>query len=148
MSGTVHSIYVASHRGDAQHEVPDARLTIAVGLEGDRHANSGVVTLIELEKILDFNERTGIEITAGEPRRNIVTQGIELNDLVGKQFWVGDVLLEAFELCEPCASLGKRLATDSVSGAEVVKAFAHSAGIRAFVRGTGEISPGALIAES
>ncbi len=121
---------------------------MAVGLEGDRHAGTGVVTLIEREKILEFNDRTGLDISLGQTRRNIITQGIELNDLVGKQFWVGDVLLEGFELCEPCASLGARLATDTVSGADVVKAFAHKAGIRAFVRGTGEITPGTPIAES
>jgi MOSC domain-containing protein YiiM len=148
MSGTIHSIYIASNRGDAAHEADSARLTEAIGLEGDRHANSGVVTLIELEEILEFNNRTGLEITAGESRRNIVTQGIRLNDLVGKQFWVGDILLEGFELCEPCATLGRRLSTDRVSGADVVKAFTHNAGIRAFVRGTGEIAPGTSIAES
>ena len=148
MIGAIHSIYVASNHGDEQNEVTDARLTVAVGLEGDRHANSGVVTLIELEAILEFNTRTGLEITAGQARRNIVTQGISLNGLVGKQFWVGDILLEGFELCEPCASLGKRLATDRVSGEAVVKAFVHSAGIRAFVRGTGTVTPGNPIAES
>ena len=148
MSGTIHSIYIASHRGDEQTEINSGRLTIAVGLEGDRHANTGVVTLIELEEILEFNTRTGLELTAGQPRRNLVTQGIALNPLVGKQFWVGDVLLEGFELCEPCATLGTRLATDNVSKADVVKAFKHTAGIRAFVRGTGEIAPGTLITES
>lgn len=148
MSGTIHSIYIANNRGDEQTEANTARLTVAVGLEGDRHAGTGVVTLIELEKILDFNDSTGLDITAGQARRNIITQGIELNDLVGKQFWLGDVLLEGYELCEPCASLGARLASDKVSAAEVVQAFAHKAGIRAFVRGTGEIAPGTDIAES
>jgi len=148
MSGTIHSIYIANNRGDEQTEVNTARLTEAVGLEGDRHAGTGVVTLIELEKILEFNDDTGLDITVGQSRRNIITQGIELNDLVGKQFWIGDILLEGFELCEPCATLGKRLATDKVNAANVVKAFAHKAGIRAFVRGTGEIAPGTAIAES
>ena len=49
--GTIHSIYIANNRGDVQTEVNTARLTVAVGLEGDRHAGTGVVTLIELEKI-------------------------------------------------------------------------------------------------
>lgn len=148
MTGTIHSIYMASSHGDEQIETNSARLTEAVGLEGDRHANTGVVTLIELEEILEFNNKTGMEITTGQPRRNLVTQGIRLNDLVGKQFWVGEVLLEGFELCEPCASLGRRLSTNRVSDADVVQAFTHTAGIRAFVRGSGEIAPGSPIAES
>ena len=49
---------------------------------------------------------------------------------------------------EPCATLGKRLATEQVSGPDVVKAFTHRAGIRAFVRGTGQIQPGTAITES
>jgi len=148
MNGTIHSIYMAEKRGAPQQQVPDARLTAAVGLEGDRYANSGVVTLIEFEEIEKFNERTGLGITLGATGRNIVTQGIPLNPLVGRQFRVGDVLLEGFELCEPCATLGQRLATDQVSGPDVVRAFTHSAGIRAYVRGSGAIAPGTPIRES
>ena len=148
MTATIHSIHIASNRGDEQNEMANARLTVAVGLEGDRHANTGIVTLIELEEILAFNAHTGLEITPGEARRNLVTQGIGLNNLVGKQFRIGEILLEGAELCEPCATLGNRLSTDRVTATQVVKAFTHAAGIRAFVRGTGEITPGATIAES
>ncbi|MCZ6710929.1 MAG: sulfurase, partial [Gammaproteobacteria bacterium] len=91
------------------------------------------------------NDRTGLSIGAADTGRNIATRGIRLNALVGKQFRIANVLLEGFELCEPCATLGKRLATDAVGGPEVVAAFTHSAGIRAFVRGTGDIEPGSII---
>lgn len=150
MAGTVESINLASSHGEPQREVNTGSLTVGVGLEGDRYANAadGVVSLIEAEAVEQFNDRTGLSITAAETGRNIVTRGVALNDLVNKQFRIGEVLLEGFELCEPCASLGKRLSTDTVDAAEVVAAFTHKAGVRAFVRGTGDIAPGSKVAEA
>ena len=76
-----------------------------------------------------------------------MTRGIRLNPLVGKQFKIGDVLLEGMELCEPCTMLGGRLASIAVDAEAVVKAFVASAGLRAIVRGTGDISPGTAITD-
>lgn len=156
MSGTVDSIYLASTHGEPQRQFGAVKLTLGVGLEGDRYANAGdadadadaVVSLIETEEVERFNNLTGLSITAADTGRNIATRGIRLNDLVGKQFRIGDVLLEGFELCEPCATLGKRLTTDAVTVPEVVAAFTHRAGVRAFVRGTGDIAPGSSIDEA
>ncbi|NIP15999.1 MAG: MOSC domain-containing protein [Pseudomonadales bacterium] len=147
MAGTVEGIYLAAKHGDPQHAVPEARLTVGVGLEGDRHANAngGVVSLIEAEALERFVAETGLPITAPDTGRNIATRGIGLNELVGRQFRVGGVLMEAFELCEPCATLGARLASPEVSAAAIVGAFAHSGGIRAFVRGSGTIAPGSAV---
>lgn len=145
MSGVIESIYSAASRGEPQQTVDAARLIIEVGLQGDRYANSGVVTLIEAEAVEQFNETTGLDIGPGEVGRNIVTRGVRLNPLVGKQFKIADVRLEGMELCEPCATLGGRLASEAVSATEVVKAFVASAGIRAIVRGTGDICTGSAI---
>ncbi len=145
MSGVIESIYSAASRGEPQQTVDAARLIIEVGLQGDRYANSGVVTLIEAEAVEQFNETTGLDIGPGEVGRNIVTRGVRLNPLVGKQFKIADVRLEGMELCEPCATLGGRLASEAVSATEVVKAFVASAGIRAIVRSTGDICTGSAI---
>ncbi|MCH8142190.1 MAG: sulfurase [Proteobacteria bacterium] len=146
MSGLVESIYRAPTHGEPQQSVDAAKLALTVGLEGDRYANSGgVVSLIEAEAVLAFNQVTGLDIEPGDVGRNIVTRGIRLNPLVGKQFKIGNILLEGMELCEPCATLGGRLASGAVNSAAVVKAFAASAGIRAIVRGTGDICPGSAV---
>ena len=89
----------------------------------------------------------GLGITTAGTCRNLVTRGVSLNALVGKQFKLGDAIVECFELCEPCASLGARLATETVSAAEVVKAFTHSAGIRARVIASGSIEPGTTVSD-
>ncbi len=145
MSGVIEFIYRAATRGEPQQSVEGARLIIASGLEGDRYTGTGVVSLIEAEAVEAFNLATGLDIESGDVGRNIVTRGIRLNPLVGKQFKIGDVLLEGMELCEPCAMLGGRLASEAVSAETVVKAFVASAGLRAIVRGTGEISCGTAI---
>lgn len=54
------------------------------------------MSLIESEVI---QERT---YPAEHTRRNIVTEGVQLNELVGVQFSIGGVLVRGYELCTPC----------------------------------------------
>jgi len=146
MSGVVEAIYVAERHGAPQQAVTEASLTAAAGLEGDRFAGRrAVVTLIEAEAIERFRQQTGLAVGDGEIGRNLVTRGVALNPLVGKRFQIGEVCLEGMELCEPCATLGARLATAKVPAAEIVRAFVASAGIRAYVRSDGAIAPGAPV---
>tara|TARA_B100000686_G_C16708289_1_gene927595 strand:+ start:1038 stop:1487 length:450 start_codon:yes stop_codon:yes gene_type:complete len=142
---TVDSIYVAESRGSFQKAIPTAQLKVGLGLEGDRFFNTGIVTLIELERIVQFIEDTGLDIGFGETRRNIVTKHLRLNALVGKEFVIGEARLLGTELCEPCASLGKRLSNTRLTPREIVKAFTHKAGIRAKIIASGSITPGTLI---
>jgi len=128
--------------------VPAASLVAARGIEGDRNfAPAGAdpanqVTLIEAEAVDRFNEATGLGIPSSAPRRNIVTRGIALNALVGKEFIVGPTTLEGIELCEPCATLGNRIATGAVDAGRVVKMFVHQAGLRARIVSGGIVAPG------
>jgi MOSC domain-containing protein YiiM len=85
------------------------------------------VTLIESEEIDRYNHENAETHDYGEFRRNIVTQGVRLNDLVGKEFHVGPTLLEGIRLCEPCTHLAKFISPNVVSG------MAHKAGLRARV---------------
>jgi MOSC domain-containing protein YiiM len=94
------------------------------------------VTLIEQEEIERFCAAEGRPLEAGVFRRNIVTAGVRLNDLVGHQFRVGEALLEGVRLCEPCAHLATWL------GPGVLKAMAHRAGIRARVISGARVRPG------
>ena len=147
MTGQIFSILVAPEHGVAQTPMPSAELQADVGLVGDRYAGSGVVSLIEREGIDAFKTETGLDFADEDVRRNIVTQGIGLNALVGKRFRVGDAELEGTELCEPCASLGNSLSEGNVSPADVVKHFLTSAGLRARVITGGHISPGDAITQ-
>ena len=108
-------IFIAPRRGAPMQSLSRVEAVTESGLIGDRYADADIrrgpdyqLTLIELENIRAFEEVTGHVLSADAPRRNIVTSGIGLNSLVGRRFWVGQVLAEGLELCEPCSLLKKR----------------------------------------
>jgi hypothetical protein len=109
--GIIESIHIAETAGGAMYAIPTATLIAGKGIEGDRYASlkgtfsdyvkDHELTLVEAE----VAEELGF--APGETRRNILTRGIRLNDLVGKRFHVGDALCEGTRFCEPCAYLEK-----------------------------------------
>lgn len=145
MPGQIEAIYTAAEHGEVPNGRSEARLEAEVGLTGDRYAGDGIVSLIEAEEVEAFNAATGLDVSAAETGRNILTRGLGLNALVGRQFRIGEAVLEGTELCEPCATLGARLSTPAVSRKDVVRHFSHKAGIRARVLASGNIAPGTPI---
>jgi len=116
------------------------------GLDGDRYADPAnrrgpdyQVTLIESENIAAFSEMVAVPFTPDMPRRNIVTQGVRLNELCGQRFKVGGATLEGLELCEPCSLFAKRTHRD------VLKYFPRKGGLRARIVVGGQIHIGDLV---
>jgi hypothetical protein len=147
-------IYIAATAGTELDSVPEAVLEAGGGIVGDRyHRGVGTfseklkdkgdwhATLIEFEEVQRFNAAFNTTFGAGSFRRNIVTTGVRLNDLVGRRFCVGRVVLEGIRLCEPCAHLGQLL------GPEVVRGMVHKAGLRVRILTGGTIRPGDDIAD-
>jgi len=89
-----------------------------------------------------FNKEHRQSIKLEDTRRNIITEGVDLNALVGKEFKVGEVTLRGIELCEPCSTLGSRLSNDEITDVAVVKAFTSRAGLRVDVLSDGVLSVG------
>jgi len=147
MTATIEQIFSAAGHGEPQSARAEAQLLADIGLEGDRYAGTGVISLIEAEAVEAFNGATDLSISAAATGRNVVTRGIALNPLVGKRFRIGEVELEGTELCDPCATLGKLLATDQISAAAVVRNFTDSAGLRARVLSSGSIAAGSEITD-
>ena len=147
--GTVLHIYVAAHRGAPMQRLDAVTALEDQGLVGDRYIAASnrrspdyQITLIQAEHIEDFSSEHAIAFTPDMPRRNIVTRGTSLNDLRGKRFRVGNVLLEGLKLCEPCALFAKR--TDRA----VLRFFPRKGGLRARIVAGGQIRVGdAIIAE-
>ena len=146
-SGVVDAIHISAAAGAPMRAVPRIRAIEGVGLEGDRYAlrvgtyspNTKVdrdITLIESEEIQSLFERTGIELAAGESRRNLTTSGVRLNDLVGRRFRIGPVVVDGTRLCEPCQYL-----TDLL-GKAVLPELVHRAGLRVRIVSGGEIAVG------
>ena len=107
------------------------------GIEGDRYfTGAGTfsphpqkpdfeITLIEREKIDAFARETGLPFTAARARRNLVTEGVDLNALAGKEFLVGEVRIRGIRFCEPCSHLAK------MTFPETLKGLVHKGGLRA-----------------
>jgi len=108
-----------------------------LGLEGDRYAaGTGTfsphprkadfeVTLIEQERIEEYAATAVHPFTAESARRNLVTAGVDLNALVGREFRIGEVVLRGIRLCEPCNYLAK------ITHPDVLRGLVHRGGLRA-----------------
>ena len=67
------------------------------------------ITLIEIENINYFNKINSSSIMPIDFRRNIITRDIKLNDLIGKEFFIGKAKVKAHDLCRPCKFLQETL---------------------------------------
>jgi MOSC domain-containing protein YiiM len=155
MSGRLLHIFTAATAGATPAPAAEASLEAGSGIVGDRyHARSGTfspkgagqpdheVTLIEAEAIDRFNREAGLALAYGDLRRNLVTRGIRLNELVGHEFTVGECLLEGIRLCEPCSHLAKTVAK------QVLPGLVHQAGLRARIVRGGTIRLGDAVGET
>ena len=151
MGGKVESIHIASAAKAPTHTVEQARAVPGVGLEGDRYAlKLGTffkpepdfeLTLIEAEALEALKREYEIELAPGEARRNLVTRGVALNHLVGKEFRIGDVRIRGIRLCEPCSHL------QALVGRPVIKGLRHRGGLRAQILSAGKIGVGDVFIE-
>lgn len=146
----VERIFISPQRGAAQIECERIALQAAMGVVGDR--NFGVsrypgqnLTLVEAEEIERFCAEQARVADLSLTRRNLVTRGVRLNDLVNIEFTIGGVRVRGVELCEPCAILGHALSSESLAAASVVKRWVGRGGLRVDVLSDGEIVRGAQI---
>lgn len=107
MQGTVEGIFISSVKGEAMQEVKQVLAIANEGLEGDRYCTGDgsfnretkgrrQVTLINGI----FFEGTGFEYK--DSRRNIVTNGVELMWLIGREFKIGEAIFKGVKYCDPC----------------------------------------------
>ena len=112
------------------------------GVVGDRHFKEfndpyNQLSLIESENIDYYNIKYGLNIPYIDFRRNIITKGIQLNDLVGKKLQVGNVKLEGIDLCRPCRHLSEVLDQNNI-----IKEFLRRGGLRCQILSSSSIKVG------
>jgi len=152
MTGTIVSIHIARTGDGELTALQQAQLKAGKGIVGDRnYSHTGTepekeLTLVEAEQIERFNTETGLNIDAGNTRRNIVTRGVSLNTLVGEEFTIGAVKAKGVELCQPCRYLGDLLAADHMTTPKIVAALRDRAGLRARIPEDGKVCVGHTIA--
>lgn len=145
--GELRAIYITSDAKGSMAAVAEVNALTGKGLAGDRYAaGAGTwsksadpgrhVTLFEAEMIEALDRDHGLRVDPALTRRNLLTAGVPLNHLVGREFSVGDVRLRGIRLCEPCRHL------DAVSGEKLSKLMLHRGGLNAEVVTGGTLRPG------
>src|SRR5689334_13301219 len=145
MPGRLVGIYTATTGGAPMDSHDEVRAVAGVGLEGDRYASKTgefsdregggrEVTLIAREAIAAANEQ--VTIGESETRRNLVTEGVDLDVLIGKQFTVGDVVMVGVRDCPPCSYL------QDITRPGVLNALRGAGGLRADIVRDGVIHVG------
>ena len=144
--GTIEGIFIAPAATVPMQRVGEVRAIPGVGLEGDRYAQKQgtffkpepdfELTLVEAEAIEAAARDFALELKDGESRRNVVTRGVSLNEMVGKEFQVGEVRVRGIRLCEPCSHL------ERLTGKPVLKAMLHRCGLRAQILNEGVMRTG------
>jgi MOSC domain-containing protein YiiM len=142
VEGHVEAIFVTPAHGELPAAVGRVSARAGQGLGGNRYywedgdAPPGrAVTLIAAEAV-EAAGAQGFRVEPAATRRNVLTRGVDVNELVGKRFRIGDVECEGVELCEPCTHL------ESMTQPGMIKAFVHRCGLNADILSDGEISVG------
>ncbi|WFU43061.1 MOSC domain-containing protein [Bradyrhizobium sp. CB82] len=117
-TGVIRFIHVTSRAFLPMRAVSEVTLIAGKGIEGDRYLmkegfysplrkEGDQITLFEFETLIALRHELGIELGPEEHRRNVTVEGVPLNHLVGRRFWLGETMLEGTELVEPCGHVEK-----------------------------------------
>lgn len=147
--GRLVAIYTTAAAGAPMEARDEVEAVVGVGLDGDRYAEKigkhsqtpgtgREVTLVEQEAIAAVRA-DGVELADHETRRNLLTEGVPLNHLVGRTFRVGDVVLRGVRLADPCSYLA------GLTRPGVSRALVHRGGLRADIVEGGTLRAGDTI---
>ena len=126
----VYKLGITSANNKKIEEVNSIEVIADKGVVGDRHFKDYndaycQLSLIESENIDYYNTKYGLNISYVDFRRNVITKEIELNNLIGKNFFIGKVKVEGVDLCRPCRHL-----TEILNQKNILKEFIQRGGLR------------------
>ena len=135
-------IGISKNNNQEIKSVSSVDLIAGKGVIGDRHFHEynterNQITLIESENIDYYNNKFKTNYSYLDFRRNVVTKGIQLNDLVGKKLLIGNVKIQGHDLCKPCKHL-----EETLKGQDIIKEFLRRGGLRCEVLASGIIAIG------
>ena len=141
----VYKLGITSNNNKRIEEVESIEVLANKGVVGDRHFDNYndpycQLSLIESENIDEYNLKFGLNIPYLDFRRNIITKGIKLNDLVGKKLTIGKVEVEGIDLCRPCRHL-----TEMLDQENILKEFLRKGGLRCQILSSSKIKVGDTI---
>ena len=133
----VYKLGISNKSNQQINEVNSIDVLANQGVVGDRHFKEfndpyNQLSLIESENIDYYNIKFGSNIPYLDFRRNVVTKGIQLNDLVGKKLLIGSVKVQGHDLCRPCKHL-----EETLKGQDIIKEFLRRGGLRCEILNSG-----------
>jgi MOSC domain-containing protein YiiM len=151
INGRLIAIHVCARPGEPLQSLSQVRVIPGRGLAGDRYAQ-GIgtfsdrpgkrdVTLIESEVLENYQHETGKKLSAAESRRNLLTEGVRLNELIDQEFQVGPVRMRGLRLSEPCTHLMR------LTHPETLRGLVHRGGLIAEILNDGELTVGDRISQ-
>jgi MOSC domain-containing protein YiiM len=149
-NGSVVSLYIAPEPAGPMISVPQVRAFADRGLEGDRFLRESWAAAKRPDKAVSLIEEEVLEMAAAEhqltiagdkTRRNIITRGAPLIDLLERDFVIGNVVMRGIRLFEPCVHLEK---VSKISG--IFRALENRSGLKAAILTDGVIHTGDSIA--
>ena len=119
-TGCVVALFIVDRRSAPMKQVEQLNALAGRGIEGDRYfLGTGTyskmpepgrqVTLIKSEVLESLRDEFDITVNPGESCRNVLTRGVEINELIGAEFFLGPVRLRAHRITQPCLYLEKLL---------------------------------------
>jgi len=141
----VKKICIAKNSGDKMEDVNQIEVIANKGIVNDRYFKDNnesdlQITLIESENIDYYNRISNSQMPYINFRRNVITREIELNNLVSKYFFIGEVKLLGIRLCDPCKYL-----QDMLNDKSLVKKLINRGGLRCEIITDGKISTNDII---
>ena len=136
----VFKICITNKSGEDLKNLDNIKVIANKGIINDRYYNEKndkdvQLTLIEKENIDYYNNVSENNIPYINFRRNIITSGIQLNELVGEELLVGNVRIKAHRLCDPCKYL-----QDKLNDSNLVKKLLDRGGLRCEILSDGTIA--------
>src|SRR5882757_1802953 len=151
-SGVIRHLHITPRAFLPMRSLPELNLVAGKGIEGDRYMigreegfysgkpeEGRQITLFEIETLIALKRDAGIDLAPEEHRRNVTTEGVPLTHLVGKQFWLGEVLLEATRLSIPCRHI------EEVTGKSIFDPLINRSGLNCKILKGGTIHVGDMV---
>ena len=137
---SVVNICITSESGKKMESMNSIKVIANKGIVNDRYFKenndkNNQITLIESENVDYYNKISGTNFIPKDFRRNVITKGISLNKLVGKEILIGEVRLKIHDLCEPCRYLQELLGEKNL-----VKKLLNRGGLRCELLTNGNIN--------
>ena len=133
-------ICISKNSGEEMQDIDSIEVLANKGIVNDRYFNENndqdiQITFIESENIDYVNEISSTSVPYIDFRRNIITKGIKLNELVDKEFLIGNVKIKGHRLCNPCKYLQDKLNIENL-----VKKLVNIGGLRCEILTDGRVS--------